>query len=295
MNKDFEKYLTSKGYSPNTRKNMKSAVNRFIAWCEDQHIEPVAAAYNDIVAYVGRLGHSGVKQVTIQLAIQNIGHYYNYLIREHGLTENPCSNVTIKGLQRKRLYDTFSTEGLERIYLTFAASVKEGDIAAIRDKIILGLVIYQGAKAEELSKLKTGDLKLREGKVYIAGTKRTNGREMKLTAHQLYDMMDYVGSTRKKLLAATGKHTDALFVSLGTGDKLQNLLGRFVRRLRKQNSRIKDLQHLRASVISNWLKVHNLRKTQHLAGHKYVSSTEAYQANNMEELREDVNRYHPDF
>jgi len=30
-----------------------------------------------------------------------------------------------------------------------------------------------------------------------------------------------------------------------------------------------------------------------MAGHRYVGSTEAYQVNNMDDLKEDVNRYHP--
>ena len=59
------------------------------------------------------------------------------------------------------------------------------------------------------------------------------------------------------------------------------------------NSKIKDVKHIRASVITNWLKVHNLRKVQHMAGHRYVSSTEAYQLNNIEELTEDIRKYHP--
>jgi integrase/recombinase XerD len=97
------------------------------------------------------------------------------------------------------------------------------------------------------------------------------------------------------ILVVTGKNTDALFLSLGSGDKFHNLMDKLLKQLKKQNSRIKDIKQLRASVITNWLKVHNIRKVQHLSGHRFVSSTEAYQANNMDDLKEDVNKYHPDF
>jgi hypothetical protein len=30
-----------------------------------------------------------------------------------------------------------------------------------------------------------------------------------------------------------------------------------------------------------------------MAGHRYVSSTEAYQINNIEELQDDIKKYHP--
>lgn len=39
-------------------------------------------------------------------------------------------------------------------------------------------------------------------------------------------------------------------------------------------------------------KESNLRKVQIMAGHRYVSSTEAYKAKNMEALKENIGKYH---
>lgn len=50
---------------------------------------------------------------------------------------------------------------------------------------------------------------------------------------------------------------------------------------------------IRNSVIVNWLKIHNLRKTQYLAGHRYISSTERYKQDNLESLHEMINSFHP--
>ena len=68
---------------------------------------------------------------------------------------------------------------------------------------------------------------------------------------------------------------------------------KLVKSIQQIAPKIKDIQQIRSSVITNWLKVHNLRKAQYLAGHRYVSSTEAYQLNNIEELTEDIKKYHP--
>ena len=46
-------------------------------------------------------------------------------------------------------------------------------------------------------------------------------------------------------------------------------------------------------MIVNWLKIHNLRKTQVLAGHRYISSTERYKQDNLESLHEMINSFHP--
>lgn len=53
------------------------------------------------------------------------------------------------------------------------------------------------------------------------------------------------------------------------------------------------MEQLRASVITQWIKLYNLRKVQVMAGHRYISSTEAYKANNLDDLKEDIKNYHP--
>lgn len=295
----FTEYLTVKGYSSSSRQSIINTVKRFTVWSEEQGIELHLITYNDMLAYVSYCKKQGNKQRTLQVTIGCISHYYTFLISRKELTENPCSNVTIKGIKRKILHDIFTPDELDGIYKTFVASAPAKGIGSSlthkRNKVIAGLLIYQGLRTEEVARLKVADVIMKEGKIFITGSRRTNEREMLLQAHQLYDVMDYINETRKLLVTVTGKNTDALFVSLGSSDKVGNAIDKMVANLKKQNAKIKDAKHLRASVISNWLKIYNIRKVQHMAGHRYVSSTEAYQVNNMDGLKEDVNRYHPDF
>lgn len=295
----FKEYLVLKGFTSGTQESIQATVKRFANWSEVQNTELENITYNDVVAYINYCKKQGNKQRSLQVTTNSINHYYKFLIDIEEVTENPCSNVDIRGVKRKILYETFTPEELEEIYKTYAGQ-KPGTgvgshLTLKRNKVILGLIIYQGIRTEELARLKVTDVKLREGKIFIEGRRRTEEREMTLEAHQLYDLIDYLNETRKMILALTGKSTEALFLSIGSGDKFHNLMDKIIKQLKKQSSKIKDIKQLRASVITNWLKVHNIRKAQHLAGHRYVSSTEAYQANNMDELKEDVNKYHPDF
>ena len=107
--------------------------------------------------------------------------------------------------------------------------------------------------------------------------------------------MDYINESRKAILLLSSKQSDLLFISLGYSDRFDNICNKIIQQLKKQNSKVRSLKQLRGSVIVNWLKTHNIRKVQYLAGHKYISSTEGYQVNNMDDLKEDVNKYHPDF
>lgn len=294
----FTEYLQLKKFTPNTREGIIKVVTRFAEWAEAENIALTAITYNDMTAFVARRKKDGVKPVSIQKEILNVKHYYQFLMSVNETEDNPCSNIEIHGIKRKMLYETFTPEELETIYRNFCEKVPTengvgGHITHKRNKVIIGLIIYQGIRVSELGELKLSDVNLREGKIKIESMKRTEGRELKLEAQQLYEMMDYINETRKMILALTGKATDKLFTSIGTSERFSNVMQKIVKHLIKVQPRIKDVKQLRASVITNWLKQHNIRKVQYMAGHRYVSSTESYQVNNMDDLKEDVNRYHP--
>jgi site-specific recombinase XerD len=52
-------------------------------------------------------------------------------------------------------------------------------------------------------------------------------------------------------------------------------------------------KQIRSSVITHWLRQNNLRQVQYMAGHKYVSSTERYQVNNLDDLQNELKEHHP--
>ena len=68
---------------------------------------------------------------------------------------------------------------------------------------------------------------------------------------------------------------------------------KLMQKLTVQNPRLTNIKQLRASVITHWLKLYNLREVQYRAGHRFVSSTESYLVNDIEDLLEDVIKYHP--
>lgn len=300
----FSEWLLIKGHTSGTAESFSKTASRFLVWLEQQNIEIENVSYNDVVAYINHCKNRGNKQRTLQIITGGLKHFYNHLQQDEQVTENPASNVAIKGIKRKTLHEILSTEELENIYKSYSTEIKHeqgkkippqgnNELARKRNKIILGLIIYQGVRTEELGKLELQDLQLRESKINIQRSKRTEGRLMKLEGHQLYDLMDYVHQTRKQILEATNKNSNKVFISVGTSLNFHNIMQKLVKSIQTQHPKVKDIQQIRTSVITNWLKVHNLRKVQYMAGHRYVSSTEAYQLNNIEELQDDIRKYHP--
>src|SRR5690606_14559694 len=116
---------------------------------------------------------------------------------------------------------------------------------------------------------------------------------LKLESLQVLDLMEYVMKVREELLEINQKKSEQLFISSSGNNNLQNTLQLMIKKLGEMNGKVTSAKQIRASVIIYWLKNYNLREVQYMAGHRYVSSTENYLINDMEDLTDDITKYHP--
>jgi len=301
---DFTIYLLKKGYSSTTTAQHIIEANRFLQWVEQQNIDEIETIlYNDVLGYVQSL--SGVKNRTKDLYLRGVKQYFNFLISQNIIAENPAEHVHIKGIKRKTLYNILNRQELDKLYNDYQIPDEANDkdrnqnwfkqsvIVSKRNKIILGMMIYQGMNTLELSRLVTSDIKLREGQLFIEGSRRSNERILKLEAHQVLDIMEYQLKIREQLLQLNNKETDLFFVSAGTSDRFTNAVSKLMEKLQKLNKKVISIKQIRASVITHWLKLYNLREVQYMAGHRFVSSTEGYLINDLDDLQEEITKYHP--
>ena len=301
--KEFVEYLLLKGYSLSTIERYVKDSLKFTQWTTQENIPIEQVSYSDVLYYIQNK-RGKIKQASISKTVNSIKHYYNYLQLKEIVKDNPTQQIQIKGIKRKILYNVLSKQELESLFNNFGIPTEESKhknqnwyassiLTKKRNKIMLGLMIYQGLNGQELGNLKEADLKLREGKIYIAGTRKSNERILKLEAHQVLDMMEYTLQVRPQLVTLNKKESEMLFTNSQGGNSFHNVMGYLMKYLKKQNSNIQNLQQIRASVITHWLKQYNLREVQYRAGHRYVSSTEAYLVNDLEGLQEDIAKFHP--
>lgn len=301
---EFTDYLLRKGYSTTTTRRYVRDVEVFLKWTKKENIAPENINYSDVLHYIQSI-KKRVKQRSVSAQLNSLKHYFNHLEITGQITENPTTPIKIHGVKRKTLYDILSHQELESLYNNFETPDEENDPnknqnwfktsvqTSKRNKVILGLMIYQGLNTQELGELAENDLKLREGKIYIAGTRRSNERELKLEAHQVLDIMEYLLKTRNEILALSKKQSRKLFISAGDSEHFRSIIQKLIKKLHKQNSKVTTAKQVRTSVITHWLKNHNLRQVQYMAGHRFVSSTESYLINDLDDLSEEISKYHP--
>jgi site-specific recombinase XerD len=285
---NFKDYLQGKGYSHASIATYERSTDQFLEWLQKENMEAGQVRYQDILLY---MRHCSSKknhgQRTVQHTITALGHYFDHLQETGEIGGNPTKGIKVQGVKRKTLYHILEPHELHAIYHNY----KAGTLSQQKNKIIIGMLVYQGMKTEELDRLELKDIKLKEGKVEIAGGKKSNARTLQLEAHQVLDVYEYVMQVRPRILDVTKQKSEKLFVSVEGGEKLR--IDFLMAQLRKQNNKLENADQLRASVIVKWLKQYNLREVQYLAGHRYISSTEAYKQNEMEGLSEEVMKFHP--
>lgn len=289
----YKDYLLNEGYAPSTVSSNIREVHYFKIWCKKQGETPEGIMYKSILKYIKHLTGKGNGKRTVNHKLGSLKHYFTYLIEEGLRGNHPLENTEIKGTQRVFHYDLLEEEELEDLYYSYKTEgIKDPyhQLTAKRNKVIVGFMVYQGLGTRDLSMLKVEDLQLNKGKLYVPSTRKSNARELELKSWQVMGLMEYQSETRLLLQKRIENYSEQLF-PLNT--RFTVITSGIIKKLRNYNRKVENIKQLRASVITNWLKVYNLRKVQYLAGHRYISSTERYEQDDLERLEEMIELHHP--
>jgi site-specific recombinase XerD len=307
----FKKYLQQKELSKSTIACYYEAALKFIAWCDMGNIEVDNCTSTEITSYLKRLLNQGQQHSTRNINLNILKHFFDWQIQSEVRQDNPAKHIKIRGTKHKTLYPIFSKQELESIlsqYKILETSdknntrnwFKTASLSRQRNKAILSLMIYQGLTTDEVNRLTIHDIKLREGTIYIAGTRQSNERTLELKPHQIMELMEYTLQVRQILQTFLQNESSLLFLPVPAAGKTSiinldstNIWKRLTAEIKSSNKSFINFKQIRTSVITHWLKQYNLRQVQYMAGHRYVSSTESYQINNIEALQDDITMYHP--
>jgi integrase/recombinase XerD len=282
----FERFLSGRGLSPATVAGYARTARELRAWLEGEGVGAEEATYRDLLAWLRCLD---VGPRTRNGALTAARHYFDHLAAEGQRDGNPARGLVVRGERRRLPHDLLTREQLDALYRGYSG----GPPARERNRAVLGLLVYQALRVHEVYRLGTEDVDPDGGTIRVPATRIGAVRTLDLEGHQVLGLHRYLTEHRPALLAATGEDTARLFVSAGGSGRLNNALAILLRELRGRHPHFRDANQLRASRLALWLRAEPLREVQYLAGHRYVSSTERYQAQDLDRLQAALDRHHP--
>ena len=290
----YQEYLMKHNYSPSSSKSYQYQAKKFTQWMDKQGYNLVLFDYKKAMSYVSHLQqrHNNIKTINSKLiALKN---YFEYLIDNARVAENPFKSITIKGEKRNKMRNNLLTaDELEDLYYSYTTDDDPRSnriLANKRNKVIVGLLVYQGLSTSDIKRLQLEHIKLNQGKIYIPKGRIGNRRELHLKPWQIMELMEYINEIRPQLQLRKQQTSEMLFAST---NRLSDTVLWILKKLKHINHKVENTHQLRASVIVDWLSKYNLREVQVMAGHKYISTTEKYLQEDLKQLQEVINNYHP--
>lgn len=296
---DFITYLQKNEYAPSTIESYSNVVNHFLKWCSQNNYETEGITYDIWLRYQSliknRITKKGtpLKDKSVSHEIGIIRQFFDFLVFEDIIDLNPIKDQFYKS-DSDFYHQLLTEEELHELYFcypTIALKHPKCPSVAIRNKVIIGLVVYQAIDPNTLRKLTIDDIDLNKRKIYVPGTKRSNSRTLDLKDVQMNVLRQYLELDRAVLQRKINCFTEALF-PLNTS-RFSCITSDLTGKLKALNLKVTNLKQLRASVITLWTQKHDLRKTQVMAGHRFISSTENYLKTDLNSLEEATKMYHP--
>ena len=232
---------------------------------------------------------------TLNNLINSLKTYFYFLIEIQKRADNPLENFKIKS-NKPILLQGFLTENeLCSIYENYPEKVKaKNSLYLKRNKIILGLMIFQGLSTGDLEVLQITDIDLKKAQISVpkATERKGNPRVLPLEAQQILTLDNYLNSTRDKLKEQLKADENCLNLFPKRDKSRMKDIVKTIKPDIEKYFKISSLYQFRISRIALWLKVYNARVVQYKSGYKYLSSLEKYHLNELESLKEAVHKYH---
>lgn len=249
--------------------------------------------YRTAMQYVEHLKKRHTNIRTINGKIAGTRQYFNYQMEMGETLENPFTEILVKGDKTKKMMgNLLSGDELEDLYYSYPMTKDVRSqivLADKRNKVMLGLMVYQGLSTTDMKRLRPEHLQPQKGKVYVPSGRIGGRRELILKPWQVIEIMEYLNTIWTEL--SKRKRSEALFpVSKG---RLTDTVAHIIKKLKPINHKVKNIHQIRASVIVHWLSKYNLREVQVMAGHRRISTTERYLQEDIRELQQVIGMYHP--
>jgi integrase/recombinase XerD len=284
--KTFYENQVERGMKMKTAKQQNVIINEFLEWCKLNKITAKNTTYNDVLEYVNYLRSIDNAHQTQVSKLRALAYYFDFI----EMKINVAQLVKLKGGTREMMYFVLEKEELLAIF----EAQKTHGLAKKRDQIVLSLIIFQGLQTEDFERIEVKDINLELGTISVPGSYMLNARVMALVPLQILLFNKYLEQIRPEMLEGKPEKTERFIVNLkGKKNDVKGLVFNILKPLKIEFPQLKNSTQIRQTLITNWVKTHGLRQAQYMSGHRFVSSTERYDADKTEGLKEEIKMFHP--
>lgn len=284
--KAFEQYLKER-YAPSS---VKMYLREVAIYLKAVHADQ--ASYAEVMDYVGQLRERNYAVNNIRRIMASIRVYHQFLVETGVRMDNPCSMLfTLRDQPTPRpLHSLFSPSELK------ALLYRENRYGStiVRNKVLLGLLIYQGLSVQELVNLQVREVDLTRAMVHVRHSRKHAARDLPLEASQIMDLQTYIHRDRPALLDGKTQTSTLLLNMRGRGitaDDVHYLVSTYAW---LYPDRQLTAGAIRASVMVNKLKQgEDISSVQYFGGFKWLSSVERFKPSDISRLLSMIDDFHP--
>lgn len=276
--------------SSHTVSNYQRDLQQLIDYCLANNIDSwTDLQTHHLRQYVANAHRKGIAGKTQARRLSTIRTFYNYLLREGEVKNNPGLGISAPKASRA-LPDTLDTDQVAQLL-----NVGEGDWYATRDRAIFELLYSSGLRLSELVSSNVNDISWDDANIRVTG-KGNKQRIVPVGSVALAAVKSWQAARLPLPVKGADADQQALFISERgrriSGRNIQSRLRLWTRRQQLPGNVHPHM--LRHSFASHLLESSgDLRAVQELLGHADIATTQIYTHLNFQHLAEVYDKAHP--
>ena len=287
----YEEFIYARIRNEYTRRNYRLATSRFLSWCKGLGLKLERISPRHVGEYIDGLAFA---PATKKLHLAAIRHLFDELVNRHVVVLNPAASV--RGM-RYQVVEGKTPEITTQQARKLLKSIDISTPIGLRDRAVIGILIYTAARIGAVAKLQWRNLSLR-GTQYVFRFEEKNGKSREIPVrHDLHELL----LSYQTIVAAEFRTSDCpIFITMfgrtgrPTGNPMTaNDMSRMIdRRLKRAGLPSHLSAHsFRVATITNLLEQGvSLSDVQRLAGHSDPRTTRLYDRRSQKITRNLVER-----
>ena len=290
LTNEYHIYLKlERGLSPNSVAAYEQDLQRLTSYMDQHNIDVVKATYEDLQAFVFETFKSINSVRTQARLVAGIHSFYRFLLYHNYIQQDP-SELLETPKKEHHLPDVLTLDEIDSMIAQLDMSKAESH----RNRAIIEMLYGSGLRVSELVNLRLSDIYRQEGFMRIIGK---GSKQRLVPISPVADQwLQYWLEDRSKLDIKT-EYSDIVFLNRYGRQLTRAMIFTIIKTLAKQADIHKNISPhtLRHSFATHLLQNGaDLRIIQQLLGHEDITTTEIYTHIEIQDLREAIQKYHPE-